>query len=186
MYLLESCSGTFLFDPSVYPDNIRDDLPSKIDAIFCTHGHFDHINAVDKWTQLFPEAQVFIHDGDRKCLSEPIYNCSSFFSDKCIYNSSVHSISECALDGIIVEETPGHSPGSICVFYKENGKSVMFTGDTLFKLGVGRSDLPGGSQIELSQSMDIFRKFPADTIVYPGHGPQSTLEFEFKFNPFFN
>ncbi len=185
MYILESCSGTFLLDPSVYPDDLRDKLPDSIDAIFCTHGHFDHINAIDKWSALYPEAKVFIHNGDRNCITDPVYNCSSFFADKCKYQSDVRDISECHIDGIVIEETPGHSPGSVCIYYSETGESVMFTGDTLFKLGVGRPDLPGGSQKLLNESILKLSKFPFDTKIYPGHGPASTLEFEFNNNPFF-
>lgn len=185
MYILESCSGTFLFDPSVFPEDIKDDLASVIDAIICTHGHFDHINAVDAWSSLYPDAKVYIHSGDKNCLIDSLYNCSAYFADKCKYSSNAFDINSCDYEGLIIEETPGHSPGSVCIYYSENGESVMFTGDTLFKLGVGRPDLPGGSQKLLNESVIKLSKYPLETKIYPGHGPSSTLEFEFNNNPFF-
>lgn len=183
MYLIKTCSGTFLIDPSVYPEDIKLAIPQSINAIICTHGHFDHINAVDKWSAVFPEAHVFIHNDDKSCFNEPFYNCSSYFSEKCIYKTKPEDIKLLNEYGFIVVETPGHSPGSVCIYYEENGKSVMFTGDTLFKLGIGRADLPGGSEKMLISSLSKLSNFDLATVIYPGHGPSSTLQFELSNNP---
>lgn len=184
MYLLETCSGNFLIDPSVYPDDIKDNLPSSLDAIICTHGHFDHINAVDMWASLFPKAKIYIHQLDANCFTDSICNCSSFFMNACKYTSNALDVMNIEVDGMVVIDTPGHSQGSICLYYSNDNESVIFTGDTLFRLGIGRSDLPGGSEIELEKSLLKLSNFPSNTIVYPGHGPNSTLGFEIENNPY--
>ncbi len=80
-------------------------------------------------------------------------------------------------------ETPGHSPGSISYYLKESG--MVFSGDVLFQNSVGRTDLPGGNQIVLFQSIiDKLLTLPDDTIVCPGHGPVTTIEDEKERNPF--
>ena len=79
-----------------------------------------------------------------------------------------------------VIHTPGHSPGSVCL----SAGDVLFTGDTLFAGGVGRTDLPGGNHAELEASLRrVVTEFPPETIIYPGHGPSSTVGEERKNNP---
>ena len=81
--------------------------------------------------------------------------------------------------------TPGHSKGSV-IFYCEE-ENVLFTGDTLFRLSVGRTDLPGGSWSELMNSLeDKISTLPKDTVAYPGHGPKTILNEEFRMNPYFH
>jgi len=79
-----------------------------------------------------------------------------------------------------VLHTPGHSPGSICLY----GEGVLFSGDTLFREGIGRSDLPGGNYRELMNSLHRLMALSEDTVVYPGHGPKTTIGTEKKQNPF--
>lgn len=84
----------------------------------------------------------------------------------------------------VVLQTPGHTPGGIC-FYCKEGKSI-FTGDTLFRMSVGRTDLEGGSYEQLQQSIaNRLAILPDDTKVYPGHGPASLIEDENRYNPYF-
>lgn len=85
----------------------------------------------------------------------------------------------------VVIQTPGHTPGGICFYCKE--ENVIFTGDTLFRMSVGRTDLQGGSYKDLQQSIiERLATLPSNTIVYPGHGPSTTIEEEAKYNPYFN
>jgi hydroxyacylglutathione hydrolase len=79
-----------------------------------------------------------------------------------------------------VVHTPGHSPGSICLY----GEGVLFSGDTLFREGIGRSDLPGGNYRELMASLHRLMMLPEDTVVYPGHGSKTAIGTEKKQNPF--
>jgi hydroxyacylglutathione hydrolase len=79
-----------------------------------------------------------------------------------------------------VIHSPGHTPGSILLY----GEGLLFTGDTLFKDDVGRTDLPGGDDRQLQGSLDKIRKFPVPTVILPGHGETSILEQELKSNPY--
>ena len=79
--------------------------------------------------------------------------------------------------------TPGHTPGS-CVFYCKE-ENVAFTGDTLFRMSIGRTDFEGGSWQEMARSLQLLAKLPADTIIYSGHGPQTTIKDELEYSPYF-
>ena len=84
---------------------------------------------------------------------------------------------------LTVLHTPGHSTGSLCLYSESRG--ILLTGDTLFCEGVGRADLPGGNQKDLLTSIrDKLYRLPPETRIFPGHGPQSTLEREMHHNPY--
>jgi glyoxylase-like metal-dependent hydrolase (beta-lactamase superfamily II) len=84
---------------------------------------------------------------------------------------------------LAVLHTPGHTPGGICLYSKDNG--IVFVGDTLFTDSVGRTDIPGGSETQLLRSINQkLCTLPDETIVYPGHGPQTTIAQEKANNPF--
>ena len=78
--------------------------------------------------------------------------------------------------------TPGHTPGS-CTFYCEEEK-VAFTGDTLFRMSIGRTDFDGGSWPDMTESLRKLAKLPAETVIYSGHGPQTTIAEELQYNPY--
>ena len=187
MYLADTRSGCFIIDPSVYPDRIpEENMPVRLDAVLITHGHFDHINAVDKWAELYPEAKVYMSAEDFDMIKDPYKNGSSSFAEMCVYKTKVNDIDGINLDILKIIETPGHSKGSICLLFDEDGKKALFTGDTLFAGSVGRSDLYGGSEKELVESLKKLKTVDADVVVLPGHGPSSTMGRELKTNPFFN
>jgi glyoxylase-like metal-dependent hydrolase (beta-lactamase superfamily II) len=79
-------------------------------------------------------------------------------------------------------ETPGHSPGSV-FFYCEN-EHIAFSGDTLFKKSIGRTDLPGGSMFSMIQSLRMIAQLPDNTVILPGHGQQTTMGWELSNNPY--
>ncbi len=82
-----------------------------------------------------------------------------------------------------VLKTPGHSPGSVVFYCAE--EHTAFTGDTLFRMSVGRTDFEGGSYTDLMASLvHVLAKLPSDTVVLPGHGPQSTIDYELHYNPY--
>ena len=187
MYLLNTDSGVFLIDPSVDPERLnKTDFPEKLDYILITHGHFDHINAVDEWSSRYPEAKVYISAGDMKALTDPDSNGSSVFTDLCRYGTKACVIEELNLDGLTVINTPGHSEGSVCLLFEMEGAKIMFTGDTLFAGSCGRTDLKGGNEAQMLASLKLLSQMDNDIRVYPGHGPASTIENERRFNPFFN
>jgi len=83
---------------------------------------------------------------------------------------------------LTILHTPGHSPGSCCFYCKE--EQLLFTGDTLFRMSIGRTDLEGGDWTQMTESLQLLAKLPANTTVYPGHGPQTTIADELRYNPY--
>ncbi len=186
MYLIDTHSGCFIVDPSVSLDRISNHIPESIDGILITHGHFDHINALDEWHGRFPKAGIYISPDDMEMLDSADKNGSMVFSVRCSYNSKASDIYGLKLDNLKVLRTPGHSKGSVCLLFEEGEERVLFTGDTLFAGSAGRTDLYGGSSRELMASLNSIKDLDPDTVVLPGHGPSSTVKEELRNNPFFN
>lgn len=151
--------------------------------IINTHGHIDHIGADDKFN-----LPVYIHQEDVECLSNPVKNLSGFLNVPYSFNAQIKPLKD--KDAINLEEvslevmhTPGHTSGSICLKCDD----YIFTGDTLFREGIGRTDFPGASSEKIIQSIkERLLVFPDETKIYPGHGPSSTIGHEKKHNPFLN
>ncbi len=141
---------------------------SPLVAVVLTHGHFDHIGALSGLT-----VPVYVHSADRPFLGME-WNQHSECRDL--------EEGEIILAGLRLEiiNTPGHTSGSVCVRVGNH----LFSGDTLFKHGVGRTDLPGGSMIQMQESLQKLMRLPLETIVHPGHGPATTIEEEKQENMF--
>lgn len=156
-----------------------------------THGHIDHIGANRELKEAFPEIVSCIHPADAPMLGSANKNLSvelgftysSPKPDKLLEEGDVLSL---AGHDIKVIHTPGHTQGGICLLYKhKNESAIIFTGDTLFQTGIGRTDFPGGSMEKLiSNIKGKILSLPDDTIVYPGHGPATTVGTEKEGNPF--
>jgi glyoxylase-like metal-dependent hydrolase (beta-lactamase superfamily II) len=158
-------------------------------AILNTHGHADHIGGNAALKRAFPQAPLIIGAREVQLLSDPDENLSRPFglpitsppADRLVREGDVLDLAGIRLEVI---EVPGHSPGHV-VFHSRNGPDLVFGGDVLFRGSIGRSDFPNSNGPLLFAG--IRRKLftlPPDTVVYPGHGPTTTIGQEKLFNPY--
>jgi glyoxylase-like metal-dependent hydrolase (beta-lactamase superfamily II) len=157
----------------------------KAGIVINTHGHYDHIGSDDKFG-----VSVYAHKQDLEMLMDADKNLSAMFSLPCKVVSEIKPLEDkqiIKLDCLELEvlHLPGHTQGGIGLLLKKPETGIVFTGDTLFCRGVGRCDLPGGSEYLLEKSIrEKLFNLPADTKVYPGHGPATTIGREKNDNPF--
>lgn len=159
-------------------------------AIIDTHGHIDHI-AANAFLKEKYGCPLLIHEDDADALTDPSLNLSMLGfgrvnsppADRILQDGDRIPVGDLELEVIA---TPGHSPGGICLLLPAGaGPPRLFSGDTLFASGVGRTDFPGGSMSELLDSIRTrLLTLPEETVVYPGHGPQTSIGEEKKSNPF--
>ena len=150
-----------------------------------THGHYDHIGSDDEFGVL-----VYVHKNDLPMLLDARKNLSASFSLAYKVSSEIKTLEDkevIKLDCLELEvmHLPGHTPGGIGILMREPQTDIVFTGDTLFYQGVGRWDLPGGSQQQLERAIrERLFVLPDNTRVYPGHGAATTIEREKNSNSF--
>jgi hydroxyacylglutathione hydrolase len=158
-------------------------------AVVLTHGHIDHIAGVQMLRANFPKIRVHIHKLDAEMLTGAPSNLSlmhgvPFSTDPADVLVEEGSTIEQAGMKLKVLHTPGHTPGGICLYARDDG--IVFTDDALFADSIGRTDFPGGDTAELLQSIKArILALPGQTKVYPGHGPATTVAQEKTHNPFF-
>lgn len=158
-------------------------------AILLTHAHFDHIGAVDELRELY-DIPVYLHQAERDWLGRPNLNGSGKYAALPDYRVKDADIllsdeKELAIGPFRMEvlHTPGHSPGSLSFSFAEEGFAIV--GDTLFRGSIGRTDLTDGSEKKLLESIRTqLLALGAETVLFPGHGPDTTPAVESTSNPF--
>lgn len=158
-------------------------LGAHLEGVLLTHAHFDHIAGLDKVLKEFG-CDVYMNPAEFDFLSDEKLNGSQYFQEYVTSNARPKPVKEGEqnIGGFEVKAwfLPGHSIGSTVYEIGNN----LFTGDVLFQGSAGRIDLPTGNATQMKQSLAFLKTLPDDLIVYPGHGPSSSLGQEKMYNPF--
>jgi len=180
-YFLIEENDLILIDPGDDVPFILEEIQRKrlnLKAIFATHGHFDHIGAVGEIQKSF-DVPFYINEKDL-FLVERLNETAKYFlgynpyflppkNIKELNNKKFH-FSRFTFDVI---STSGHTPGSVCFYFQK--EKLVFTGDTLFKNGIGRYDFSYSDKRELFESLKKILSLPDETLIYPGHGKQTVI-----------
>ncbi|MFH0963883.1 MAG: MBL fold metallo-hydrolase [Planctomycetota bacterium] len=185
-----------VIDPGAEGERILGEIARReleVETVLNTHGHVDHIGANEAIKKAFPEAELVIGEGDGPMLSSAIRNLSALFLRRVKSPAADRALregDEVTVGGAKGEvlETPGHTTGGISLYFsaqESGGAPVVFSGDALFQMGVGRTDFPGGNMDVLVRSVrEKLFSLPGETIVYPGHGEPTLVGEEARSNPF--
>lgn len=180
-YILGEAGEAAVIDPGVEHkdiENILNEQKLSLKYIILTHAHIDHILHMEE-LQSACGGQIIVHEDDSPLLGNALINGAVLFglntvfrkADLCVKDGDSLMLGDLRLE---IVHTPGHTPGSICVKVENN----LFTGDTLFRLGVGRTDLGAGDHDLLMKSLKILMKLEDSIKVYPGHGSATDIGYE--------
>lgn len=179
----------FIVDPGGFSQVLADYIKEnevEIEYIILTHGHGDHIGGVKAFMDLYPNAKLVAYKDERELLQDPMKNVSRELSgtpvtleaDIYVSDGDTLKVGDTTLTFI---HTPGHTKGGMSIV----GPGFVFSGDTLFRGSIGRTDFYGGSFPEIMKSIkERLFLLPDDTVVYPGHMEPTTIEYEKRNNPF--
>ena len=175
-YIVANDGRCVVIDPGYEPETIHRFLESNgltADAIFLTHGHFDHVGGVKALVEKLG-CPVYIHEAElsmpEAMTAGPLYYTHTYGEGDRVEKAGL---------SFRVLHTPGHTPGSVCLIAED----ACFSGDTLFYGSCGRTDLPGGDWATIRRSLNRLAQLN-DLAVYPGHGASTTLSAEKRYNPY--
>ncbi len=177
-YFLIEDQNCLIIDPADDASFILEELQRQqlnLVGMLATHGHFDHIGAVGE-IQLSLDVPLHIFEEDQFLIDRLGETAKYFlgFDPHFIKPKKINYLSKNKLQvthfKLQILQTPGHTPGSCCFYFKE--ENALFTGDTLFKEGIGRTDLSYSSKEDLKKSLEKLFKLPEAIVVYPGHGEE--------------
>ena len=173
----EDSRKALILDPGYEPESILSFLEEKHltpEAIALTHGHFDHVGAVK---ELAAETGCRVYLNEKDLAMPPMMTAGPLFYTDTYAEGDQLTLAEIP---VTVLETPGHTPGSVCLVMEQH----LFSGDTLFAGSCGRTDLPGGNARAMKESLARLAALKENYQVHPGHGHGSTLDWEKKTNPY--
>ena len=173
----EDAATCVVIDPGYEPERVlaqAEKLGKGIEAILLTHGHFDHVGGVKAIAQE-TGCKVYIHKLDME-LPQRLTLGTVPYTD----NYEEGDVLSLGGLSIRVMHTPGHTPGSVCLLMED----AMFSGDTLFAGSMGRCDFPGSNIFDMRKSLRSLCALEKNYRIFPGHGEDSTLDFEKKTNPY--
>ena len=182
-----------VFDPGLEPDKIFAALEQRglePALIIDTHGHADHIGGNAAMKERWPDCPLLIGRGDAPMLTDPWLNLSAQYGTQIVSPEADRLLDEgerveAAGFSLEVRDIPGHSPGHIVLVDHDTSPVHVFGGDVLFAGSIGRTDFPGGSLVQLLTGIrDKLYTLADDTVVLPGHGPETTVGQERATNPF--
>lgn len=188
-YIVGNEQEVVVIDPANKLSSITSAIKSrKVLGVFLTHAHYDHFKTLDSFLKKY-NVNLYIHKNGINKLTDINSSCAFFFSVTSLNNVNAENIiyikdnDVINLNNIVIKviTTPGHTNCSV-VYQIEDS---MFTGDTLFNDGVGRTDLPTSNTVQLINSLKKLLDNNNQKIIYPGHGNPSTLEEERKYNDFY-
>ena len=153
----------------------------SVKSIVLTHGHYDHVNYLEDYVREFENASVICHADEIKVLTDSVANVSVYFGAPRVYDFNFKTVDEGDIISVgsikfTVLHTPGHTPGGICLYCEE--KKLLFTGDTLFHSGYGRTDFKYGDSRLLLCSVLRLLRLDSSTTFYSGHGDKSKIKNE--------
>lgn len=175
----EETKEAIVIDPAHHPKKMLDYAAEKgldVKAILLTHGHFDHIMGIDAFMKAY-DIPVYVHEDDKETMTNPALNLSGSYSfSDSIYLKDGEVLNLAGMEFKVIH-TPGHTPGCVC-YYMESDK-VLFSGDTLFEMSVGRTDFPNSNTRALVKSVrEKLFVLPDDVLVFPGHMGDTSIGYE--------
>ncbi len=186
MYIVNLDDDTYIVDPSV-PYNYTKKYIKNLKGIFITHSHFDHIACINDYIKCL-NGYVYLNKHGVDIIKDNNKNCANFFSLS--FNLDLDALSKFKViyDGDVIDDrfkvmyTPGHTIDSSCFITCDN----IFTGDTIFKDSIGRTDLYSGNSYQMKESIKRFKGFEKNYLIYPGHEEEADLNYIKENNYFLN